>query len=327
MAILPDRDELSTPADGDLYMTTDVSDVTDAATGTDKKITWANIKAALLTYFNTVYQPLNAVLTNTTASFLTAMETKINFITVTQAVNLDQMETDIAALANGMVYKGDWDASAGTFPGGGTAQIGHLYYVSVAGTVDSVEFAVGDNIVATVDNASTGTYASNWSKHDQTDAVQSVAGLVGSISASALKTALSLVKADVGLGNVDNTSNATERAATTTLSNKRITSRIGTVASSATPTPTGDDSDQYNITALAVNATLAAPTGTPANGQKLILRIKDNGTTRTLAYNAIYRAVGVTLPTATTASKTIVLGCIYNSADSKWDVVAVAEEA
>ena len=37
---------------------------------------------------------------------------KLANITVTQAVDLDQMETDIAALANGMVYKGNWDASA-----------------------------------------------------------------------------------------------------------------------------------------------------------------------------------------------------------------------
>ncbi|MEY9674556.1 hypothetical protein [Bradyrhizobium elkanii] len=39
-----------------------------------------------------------------------------------------------------------------------------------------------------------------------TDAVLAVAGLTGSISAAALKTALALVKGDVGLGNVDNIS-------------------------------------------------------------------------------------------------------------------------
>lgn len=131
--------------------------------------------------------------TVTTNKFATSAQlAKVNHISVTQAVDLDQMETDIAALANGMVYKGNWDASVGTFPGAGAAQIGAFYYVSVAGTVDSVSFNVGDNIVAIVDNASTTTYAGNWSKHDQTDAVQDVVGLVGSISKSGLLTALNV---------------------------------------------------------------------------------------------------------------------------------------
>jgi len=118
--------------------------------------------------------------------------TKLDFVTVTQAVDLDQMETDIAALENGMVYKGDWNAGSGSFPGGGSAQTGWFYYVSGAGTVNSISFAVGDNIVATTDNASTSTYASNWSKHDQTDAVQAVVGLTGSVTKSGLLSALNV---------------------------------------------------------------------------------------------------------------------------------------
>ena len=137
-------------------------------------------------------QAYSSVLQNTTASFLTADETKVDFITVTQAVDLDQMETDIAALENGMVYKGDWNAGSGSFPGGGSAQTGWFYYVSGAGTVNGISFAVGDNIVATTDNASTSTYASNWSKHDQTDAVQAVVGLTGSVSKSGLLSALNV---------------------------------------------------------------------------------------------------------------------------------------
>ena len=61
-------------------------------------------------------------------------------------------------------YQGAWDASAGTFPGGGTALKGHVYKVSVAGTVDGVEFNVNDSIYAEVTNASTTTYASNWNR-------------------------------------------------------------------------------------------------------------------------------------------------------------------
>ena len=117
---------------------------------------------------------------------------------------------------------------------------------------------------------------------------------------------------------------------TQTLTNKRVTTRIGTVASSATITPTGDDSDQYNVTALATPATIAAPSGTPTDGQKLVLRIKDNGTARALTWtttSGAYRAVGVTLPTTTVLSKVVYIGCIYNAQDTFWDVVAVAQQA
>lgn len=128
-----------------------------------------------------------------TASFTTAQETKLGYISVTQAVDLDQIESDMALFINGgMIFKDDWDASSGSFPGGGVAQAGWQYYVSTGGTVDSVEFSAGDTIVARVDNASTTTYSPNWRKHDQTDAVQSVAGLTGSIAKAALLAALNV---------------------------------------------------------------------------------------------------------------------------------------
>ena len=113
---------------------------------------------------------------------------------------------------------------------------------------------------------------------------------------------------------------------TQTLTNKRVTPRIGTVSSASTITPTGDASDQYNVTALAVNPTIATPSGTPTDGQRLLLRIKDNGTSRSLTWTTsagAYRAQGVTLPTATTISTPLFVGCIWNAQDSFWDVVAV----
>jgi len=96
--------------------------------------------------------------------------------------------------------------------------------------------------------------------------------------------------------------------------------------STATLTPNADEDDQVVVTALATNMTIAAPSGTPVQGQKLIIRIEDNGTGHTLTWNTIYEVIGVTLPTTTTANKKIYVGCIYNSNDSKWDVVAVKEE-
>jgi hypothetical protein len=65
------------------------------------------------------------------------------------------------------------------------------------------------------------------------------------------------------------------------------------------------------------------PTGTPTEGQQLIIRIKDNATARTLAWNAIYRASSdLALPTTTIVSKTVYLGFMYNSTDSKWDLLS-----
>ena len=109
-------------------------------------------------------------------------------------------------------------------------------------------------------------------------------------------------------------------SSTNTLTNKRVTQRIGAEASSATSTPTADTVDQWNVTALAVADAFAAPTGTPTDGQCLLIRIKDNGTARALTWNAIYRASSdLPLPTTTIISKTMYLEFVYNSDDTKWD--------
>lgn len=102
--------------------------------------------------------------------------------------------------------------------------------------------------------------------------------------------------------------------------------RVQSVTSSATVTPTSTN-DLVKITAQAAGLTLANPTGTFAEGQSLIIRIKDNGTARSIAYGSDYRAIGVTLPTTTVLSKTTYLGIIFNDTDTKWDVVGVTTQA
>lgn len=116
----------------------------------------------------------------------------------------------------------------------------------------------------------------------------------------------------------------TTQLATTAFVQGEKASAIQAVASASTVTPTFLN-DQVNITALAVACQLLNPTGT-ATEKGLVVRIKDNGTARALTYDTQYRAVGVTLPSTTVISKTLYLGMIYNSTDTKWDVVAVAQE-
>lgn len=102
--------------------------------------------------------------------------------------------------------------------------------------------------------------------------------------------------------------------------------RVVSVVSTATLTIDSSTTDQSVITAQAEGLTIGVPTGTPLEGRKLIIRIKDNGTNRALSWNSIFEVVGVTLPTTTTANKIIYIGLIYNSVSTKWDVVAVKEQ-
>lgn len=102
--------------------------------------------------------------------------------------------------------------------------------------------------------------------------------------------------------------------------------RVTSVTSTTTLTVDSSTTDQAVITAQSGNLTIASPTGSPVDGQKLIIRVKAVGTS-VITWNAIFRQIGTTLPTPTTAGKTIYVACIYNSLDTKWDVVAVAEEA
>lgn len=155
-------------------------------------------------------QPLATVLTNTTASFLTAQETKLGYISVTQAVDLDVIESRVNELDASVILKGSWDASAGTFPGSGSAQAGWSYIVSVAGTVDSIAFSINDRIIAIADNASTSTYSANWIKADYTDQVLSVAGRTGAVTiaqadVSGLTTADSPQFTGVNIGHATDT--------------------------------------------------------------------------------------------------------------------------
>lgn len=116
---------------------------------------------------------------------------------------------------------------------------------------------------------------------------------------------------------------------TQTLTNKRGTPRITSIASNATPTVNTDNTDCVTITALATAITSMTSnlSGTPNNFDKLIFRIKDDGTARAITWGSSFEAVGVALPTTTVISKRLVVGFIYDTVTSKWGCVASAQEA
>ena len=109
-----------------------------------------------------------------------------------------------AAVLGAMNYQGVWNAATNTpaIPAAAAANKGHYYKVTVAGgTVinGEADWQVGDQIVSN---------GLSWDKIDNTDQVVSVVGLQGVISRAALKVALAYDKGDLGLANVDNTSDA-----------------------------------------------------------------------------------------------------------------------
>ena len=146
-----------------------------------------------------------------------------------------------------LVYQGVWNASTNTpaLPAAAAANKGHYYIVSVNGATNLngiTDWKVGDWAV------SNGT---TWDKVDNTDAVSSVAGKTGAVS---------LVKGDVGLGNVDNTSDVSKPVSTAQQAaldlKANLASPVFTGAPKA-PTPTANDNSTNIATTAYVDSALA----------------------------------------------------------------------
>ena len=103
---------------------------------------------------------------------------------------------------------------------------------------------------------------------------------------------------------------------------------IQSTADASSITPTGNyRENEYYVTALAQALTINEPSGTPANGNTVLFRIKDNGTSRTLTWNAAYTWIGTTKPEATVISKVLYVAGIYNSTSEKWEMTGLTKEA
>lgn len=114
-------------------------------------------------------------------------------------------------------------------------------------------------------------------------------------------------------------------AGTETLTNKRITQRVDSTTSSATPTINTDNVDVYRLTAQTVDITSFTTnlSGTPTHGQKLLIEITGTAA-RAITWGASFEASTVALPTTTVTTAMLSVGFIYNSATSKWRCMASA---
>jgi hypothetical protein len=98
--------------------------------------------------------------------------------------------------------------------------------------------------------------------------------------------------------------------------------------SSATPAINTDQYDAVTITALAtpITSMTTSLTGTPNNFQRLLIRIKDNGTAQGITWGASFVSSQATLPITTVAGKVTTVGLMEDTVKAKWVCLAVDQE-
>ena len=100
------------------------------------------------------------------------------------------------------------------------------------------------------------------------------------------------------------------------------------ITSDATPTINTDIYDKISITALATNITSMTTnlSGTPSDFDKLLFRIKDDGSPRSITWGASFTSYGPALPTTTTASKVLTVGFFWDAVAGIWACEAVSNQ-
>ena len=112
-------------------------------------------------------------------------------------------------------------------------------------------------------------------------------------------------------------------SSTSTLTNKRVNPRVVSPTVASSYTINVDVTDLYNVSGQSSDVTFNNPTGTPVNGQKMMVRIKDNGTARTVGWGSNFQASGITGPIAQTVpNKEHNVLFVYSAGVSKWVCLA-----
>ena len=128
--------------------------------------------------------------------------TALLYLNDTEAAR-DEVLQYSTAVSKGLVFVGVYDASTGVYPTLPVDVIGNPFWIiQTGGTISGTVYQAGDSLIRDVEN-------SQWIKLDTVDQVSSVAGKVGAVV---------LDKADVGLSNVDNTSDLNKPISTATQS-------------------------------------------------------------------------------------------------------------
>lgn len=316
--------------------------------GTSPTFTTSVIGGATMSVFNTVSTNVSAFGAATTlniADTATAGQT-INFATSSTGVLNFTIGPDatVSPLSNQNFFIGTGAQTSGTVKQidigtNGVAGSSTVINIGAGSSSGPTSLSINLNGDATGDTfyRNSGGLFTRLAIGGTAGMVYTVAGGLPSWSASFGTTSGVITASTIELGHASDTTLARVSAGvisvegvtiatssnTLTFTNKRITKRVSTESSSATPTINTDNVDMHRVTALAANITSMTTnlSGTPTDGQELLISITGTAA-RTITWGASFAAGAVALPTTTVTTERLDVKFKWSTVASKWMCMA-----
>lgn len=314
MAILPDRTALgAAPATGDLLFVTDISDTTDAATGTDKKMTVANLFTSPTLVTPALGTPASGTLTNCTGLPATALVADTTTAIGVGSINLGHAsDTTLARVSAGLVAVE------------GSVINGYATTATAAGTT-ALTIASARTQFFTGSTTQTVTLPTTSVVAGQTYVIENLSTGVVTVQSSGANT---IVLLGAGMSATFTALVATPTTAAnwdaTLISSWGLNLAQTASANAATVNLAYVTNTITNNSAATITVTI--PTAGAVDGEMRVVRVlPSSAVAQTITWvNTENSTVSAPVLTNATTTSPVTAGFQYNSATSKWRCIASA---